>query len=90
VRAADFEVLNEPKPGHAIFSSFWAALVTMSKKAATVRSASALVTPASVAMASISSAWWSCDLIPPGTGLLGVTDCYVRVSNTFRALITST
>ena len=22
VRAADFEVLNEPKPGHAIFSSF--------------------------------------------------------------------
>ena len=56
LRAFDFEVLNEPKPGHATLSPFFAALVTVSKKAPMVFSASVLVTPAALATASISSA----------------------------------
>ena len=56
VRALLFEVLNEPKPGHATLSPFFAALVTVSKKAPMVFSASVLVTPAALATASISSA----------------------------------
>ena len=56
VRAWDFEVLNEPKPGQATLSPPLAALVTISKKAPTVRSASALLTSALFAIASISSA----------------------------------
>jgi hypothetical protein len=57
VRAAEFEVLNEPKPGHATLSPPLAAETTWSKKAPRVFSASALLTPAEPATASISSAF---------------------------------
>src|SRR5690606_33830295 len=56
VRAARFEVLQEPNPGQATFSPFLALLTTASKNAPIVRSASALVTPAAFATPSISSA----------------------------------
>ena len=47
-RAADLEVLKEPKPGHATFSPFLVFSSTTAKNAVTVFSASALVTPDSV------------------------------------------
>jgi len=56
VRALRLVVLNEPKPGHATFSPFVVVETTTSKNAATVRSASALVTFAFSATASMSSA----------------------------------
>src|SRR5690606_19913614 len=56
VRAARFVTLNEPKPGHETLSPFLAVLTTVSNRAATVRSASALDTPACEATASMSSA----------------------------------
>ena len=62
VRAARLVVLNEPKPGQATLSPFFVALVTWSKNAPRVRSASAFDTSADFATASISSALVMCPL----------------------------
>lgn len=56
MRALRFEVLNEPKPGHATLSPLIADETTRSKNSAIVRSASALDTPAFCDTASINSA----------------------------------
>ncbi|CAB4560677.1 unannotated protein [freshwater metagenome] len=56
VRALRLVVLNEPKPGHATFSPFLVEATTRSKKAVSVRSASALVHSACFATSSMSSA----------------------------------
>jgi len=56
VRAGRFEVLNEPKPGHATLSPFLAFATTVSKKAPIVRSASAFET-----LAALHARSFSCD-----------------------------
>ena len=56
VRAFDLDVLNDPKPGHPIFSPVRAVLTTTSKSAPIARSASDLLTPDAWETASINSA----------------------------------